>query len=49
LQNWGFVLNDAKRESGHLRSLGFAPMKRDRFDGLRGRTHHRAELSILGA
>jgi leucyl/phenylalanyl-tRNA--protein transferase len=34
LQNWGFVLNDAKRESGHLRSLGFAPMKRDTFNAL---------------
>jgi leucyl/phenylalanyl-tRNA--protein transferase len=34
LQTWGFVLNDAKRESGHLRSLGFAPMPRSEFNAL---------------
>jgi leucyl/phenylalanyl-tRNA--protein transferase len=34
LQNWGFVLNDAKRDSGHLRNLGFAPMKRGTFNAL---------------
>jgi leucyl/phenylalanyl-tRNA---protein transferase len=34
LQNWGFVLNDAKRDSGHLRSLGFALMPRDTFNAV---------------
>jgi leucyl/phenylalanyl-tRNA--protein transferase len=34
LQNWGFVLNDGKRESGHLRSLGFSLMPRDTYNAL---------------
>jgi len=34
LQTWGFVLNDAKRDSGHLRSLGFTGMKRAEFNAL---------------
>jgi leucyl/phenylalanyl-tRNA--protein transferase len=34
LQKWGFVLNDAKRDSGHLRSLGFTLMPRAKFNAL---------------
>jgi len=34
LQKWGFVLNDGKRDSGHLRSLGFAPIPRSEFNAL---------------
>ena len=34
LQKWGFVMNDAKRDSGHLRSLGFALMPRAEFNAL---------------
>ena len=34
LQKWGFVLNDGKRESGHLRSLGFTLIPRARFNAL---------------
>ncbi len=34
LQKWGFVLNDGKRDSGHLRSLGFTPMPRSEFNAL---------------
>jgi leucyl/phenylalanyl-tRNA---protein transferase len=34
LQAWGFVLNDAKRDSGYLRSLGFSGMKRAEFNAL---------------
>ncbi len=37
LQKWGFVLNDAKRDSGHLRSLGFALMPRSEFNTLMAR------------
>jgi leucyl/phenylalanyl-tRNA--protein transferase len=37
LQKWGFVLNDAKRDSGHLRSLGFALMPRSEFTTLMAR------------
>ncbi len=37
LQKWGFVLNDAKRDSGHLRSLGFALMPRSEFTALMAR------------
>jgi leucyl/phenylalanyl-tRNA---protein transferase len=34
LQSWGFVLNDGKRDSGHLRSLGFTLMPRSEFNAL---------------
>ncbi len=34
LQKWGFVLNDGKRDSGHLRSLGFTLMPRAKFNAL---------------
>jgi len=34
LQRWGFVLNDGKRDSGHLRSLGFTLMPRTKFNAL---------------
>jgi leucyl/phenylalanyl-tRNA---protein transferase len=34
LQQWGFVLNDGKRDSGHLRSLGFDLMPRSQFNAL---------------
>ena len=34
LQKWGFVLNDAKRDSFHLRSLGFTMMPRAEFNAL---------------
>jgi leucyl/phenylalanyl-tRNA--protein transferase len=37
LQKWGFVLNDGKRDSGHLRSLGFALMPRSEFNALMAR------------
>lgn len=37
LQKWGFVLNEAKRDSGHLRSLGFALMPRSEFNTLMAR------------
>ena len=37
LQKWGFVLNDAKRDSGHLRSLGFTLMPRSEFNTLMAR------------
>lgn len=36
LQKWGFALNDGKRESGHLRRLGFTLIPRARFDALLG-------------
>lgn len=34
LQEWGFLLNDAKRDSGHLRRLGFRLIPRAEFDAL---------------
>lgn len=34
LQQWGFVLNDGKRDSEHLRMLGFRLMPRDEFNAL---------------
>ncbi len=34
LQKWGFVLNDGKRESGHLSRLGFTLMPRAKFNAL---------------
>jgi leucyl/phenylalanyl-tRNA--protein transferase len=34
LQKWGFMLNDGKRESGHLRRLGFSLMPRAKFNVL---------------
>jgi leucyl/phenylalanyl-tRNA--protein transferase len=34
LQQWGFALNDGKRDSGHLRTLGFRPIPRAEFNVL---------------
>ncbi len=34
LQKWGFLLNDAKRDSGHWRDLGFTLMPRTKFNAL---------------
>jgi leucyl/phenylalanyl-tRNA--protein transferase len=34
LQKWGFMLIDAKRDSGHLRRLGFILMPRSEFNAL---------------
>ena len=34
LKRWGFVLNDGKRDSSHLRSLGFRPIPRTEFNAL---------------
>ena len=34
LQRWGFVLNDGKRDSPHLRSLGFRLIPRTEFNAL---------------
>ena len=34
LQRWGFVLNDGKRDSAHLRSLGFRVIPRTEFNAL---------------
>jgi leucyl/phenylalanyl-tRNA---protein transferase len=37
LQHWGFVLNDAKRDSSHLRRLGFRPIPRREFNAMLAR------------
>jgi leucyl/phenylalanyl-tRNA---protein transferase len=34
LRKWGFMLNDGKRETGHLRSLGFRLISRAKFNAL---------------
>jgi leucyl/phenylalanyl-tRNA--protein transferase len=34
LQRWGFVLNDGKRDSAHLRKLGFRLIPRTEFNAL---------------
>lgn len=34
LHKWGFVLNDGKRDSGHLRGLGFGLVPRSEFNAL---------------
>jgi leucyl/phenylalanyl-tRNA---protein transferase len=34
LKEWGFLLNDAKRDSAHLRSLGFTLMPRAEFNAI---------------
>jgi leucyl/phenylalanyl-tRNA--protein transferase len=34
LQKWGFMFSDAKRDSDHLRRLGFTPMSRQEFNAL---------------
>jgi leucyl/phenylalanyl-tRNA--protein transferase len=34
LQRWGFILNDGKRDSTHLRSLGFRPIPRTAYNAL---------------
>ena len=42
LQQWGFVLNDGKRDSGHLRSLGFDLMPRSQFNALMAKACQRS-------